>query len=438
MHYQRWYSEIGLIVSVLLAAVLLERLQWCPGEVPLIGYLLWQLWQFRRLSQLLDHPEDPHAIEPRGFIGAVYDQYYRMVREADRRERLLEQRIRRFEESSASLPDGVVSLDRSGNIEWFNAPAGRMLGLQSRDLGQRIVNVVRSPQFVALFDTDSTVDMIELPAHQQAHEVLEIIKVKDRGQRSLLVVRDVTHLRHLERVRQDFVANASHELRTPLTVISGYLESMAESDEQIPKGWQQPFRQMRQQASRMQQIIADMLSLAALEGERHLPQHDPVDVSKLLEEIREAGKRLSGEREHQIVLAIEQDARLLGSEKELHSAVANLLYNAVQHTPDGSHITLSWVLQNDGSGLLAVVDDGPGIPREHLHRLTERFYRVDVDRSRETGGTGLGLAIVKHIANIHDAEFTLTSEVGRGSRFELRFPPERLIAEPVRASGGAG
>ena len=425
MMSQRWYRELYLAIAVLLLGWGLDALQWLPALVPVAIYLAWQLWQIRRLIRILQAPDETNAQEPEGFFGVVYDHIYRDRRAAAQRERQLTKRILRFEESSASLPDGVVAYDRLGNVEWYNAPAGRLLGLTQRDLGQRIVNVVRSPPFVALFESSELSATTQMPAPTNSQLQLQLLKVSDGNQRSLLVVRDITQLRHLEQVRRDFVANASHELRTPLTVISGYLEAMADDSERLPAAWQTPVQQMGQQARRMQDIIADMLALAVLDGQQQLATETDISVGTLLEEIVAAAQQLSDS--HQFSLQPGSDAALRGAEKELHSAVSNLVYNAVQHTPAGSLITLSWSVNDQGQGCLSVEDNGDGIPAWHLNRLTERFYRIDADRSRATGGTGLGLAIVKHIATLHGAELQVSSEVGEGSRFTLLFPRSRLV-----------
>jgi len=423
---RRWYAELYLAITVLVVAWVLDTLHWLPALVTLAIYLFWQLWQFRRLLVLLQNPELADAREPAGFFGVVYDSLYRLRRTSEQRERQLTQRIRRFEESSASLPDGVVSFDRQGNIEWFNVSAGRLLGLTDRDLGQRIVNVVRSPRFVELFENPALSVATDMAAPQNSQLQLQLIKVSDGNRRTLLVVRDITQLRHLEQVRRDFVANASHELRTPLTVISGYLETLFADDDRMPPAWRQPIEQMSQQALRMQGIIADMLALAVLDGQQQPAAETDISIAELLEEVRQGAERLSGDH-HQLVVEVNSALNLRGAEKELHSAISNLVYNAVQHTPEGSRVCLSWRVDERGCGCLSVKDNGPGIPAQHLNRLTERFYRIDADRSRAAGGTGLGLAIVKHVATLHGAELNITSTLGEGSCFELCFPTSRLI-----------
>jgi len=427
MLLRRWYPELYLAIVTLMLAWVLDNQGWLAWPLPVTAYLGWQLWQLRRLLRLLHQPDNDHNPEPAGICGVIYDHLYRLQRVTEQRERQLSKRIQRFEESSASLPDGVVALDPKGQVEWFNAPAGRLLGLTAADLGLPIINVVRNPRFLQFCQTPELTATADIPAPKNNRVQLQLLKVSDGGQRTLLVVRNITKLRHLEQVRRDFVANASHELRTPLTVVHGYLQTMA-VDQSLPTDWQKPVEQMLQQTQRMQGIIADMLALAALEDREQPATEADVAVDKLLEEVRQGAERLSSGN-HELVVDIGSDQRLRGAEKELHSAVANLAYNAVQHTAPGSRISLGWRIDDQGRGCLRVGDNGTGIAAQHLERLTERFYRIDPDRSRATGGTGLGLAIVKHVATLHGAQLIITSNPGEGSCFELQFPASRVVED---------
>jgi len=226
-------------------------------------------------------------------------------------------------------------------------------------------------------------------------------------------------------VRRDFIANVSHELRTPLTVITGFLETLIDTETALDESWRRPMLQMQEQARRMQRIVDDLLFLARLEGHDDKLRSDPVDVPHLLAVLREDGLTLSGSKEHRISLEADAGLWLRGNEDELRSAFSNLIYNAVQYTPPGGAIAIRWFADDKGAHL-TVQDSGGGIAAHHLPRLTERFYRVDVGRSRESGGTGLGLAIVKHALQRHDALLVVASELGKGSVFSCDFPPERM------------
>ncbi|MCB1613375.1 MAG: PAS domain-containing sensor histidine kinase, partial [Xanthomonadales bacterium] len=217
-----------------------------------------------------------------------------------------------------------------------------------------------------------------------------------------------------------FVANVSHELRTPLTVINGYMEAL-EPEELGELGGL--FVQMRQQSRRMAHIVEDLLTLSRLEAQS-MPVADQVAMRPLLGTILRDAQALSAGR-HRIELCVSTELDLLGSGKDLHSAFSNLVVNAVRYTPDGGEIRLVWEMR-DQDACFSVSDTGPGIPAQHLPRLTERFYRVSNSRSRDSGGTGLGLAIVKHVLNSHGARLEIESRVGEGSCFRCVFPTQCL------------
>ncbi|HET7588315.1 MAG TPA: ATP-binding protein [Gammaproteobacteria bacterium] len=237
-------------------------------------------------------------------------------------------------------------------------------------------------------------------------------------------------LERIDQIRRDFVANASHELRTPLTVLRGYIDMM--HDESATGGaleiWRDPLENMVQQAERMQQIIADMLTLARLEVEESAAKYVRVDVQALLDKIMRQAESMS-RGNHTIQLDVQTGLNLLGHAAELENAFSNLIFNAIQHTPAGSQINVRWHRQAQRA-VFEVSDNGPGIPAEDIPRLTERFYRVDVARSRASGGTGLGLAIVKHALERHDSVLEINSQLGAGSAFRCVFPPRRIAGPP--------
>jgi two-component system phosphate regulon sensor histidine kinase PhoR len=238
------------------------------------------------------------------------------------------------------------------------------------------------------------------------------------------MTRDVTQLDRLETTRRDFVANVSHELKTPLTVLSGFLETLRDlplSDEQR----QQYLGLMHGQAQRMQNIVEDLLVLSKLESTSRPSQEDEMDMRAVIARLLADAKGMSRDQ-HQIDASQISDVRLMGAEDELVSAFSNLVSNAIRYTPIGGKITLEWSINPKGCGVFSVRDTGPGIESQHLPRLTERFYRVDRSRSRETGCTGLGLAIVNNITTRHQAQLVIDSEVGKGSCFSIVFPERRL------------
>lgn len=414
-------------------------LGWIGGDagvgagLGLLAYVAWHLRNVLRLATSLSGDGDtPESI---GLWGDLFERLHRARREATTTRRRLAQIVLRFEESSAALPDAAVALGEEGTIDWCNEAAQRLLGLRTpRDIGQRITNVVRDPAFARYFaGHGERAEGVDFTAPQDDSLALHAQIIAFGQGRRLLVVRDVTAGRRLEQVRRDFVANASHELRTPLTVVYGFLETLTAADGELPPRWRRPLELMTQQTLSMQRIIDDMLMLARLEGDAGRHSESDIDVPNLLQQIRAEALALSGARNHRVELDLDPQLWLHGSEAELRSAFSNLVGNAVQHTPDGSLITVRWRDQ-DGCPLLAVQDNGDGIAAEHLPRLSERFYRVDASRSRSRGGTGLGLAIVKHALARHDAQLRVHSQIGAGSTFSCVFPAAAARHAPATAA----
>jgi len=346
--------------------------------------------------------------------------------------------LSRFKESTAAMPDATVVLTKDDYIEWFNKAAKRYLGLQTKkDVGQRIDNLVRHSRFSEFLASGDFSEPLEMPSPLDDQRQFSFRIVPYGKNQKLLVVRDISRIKRLERMRSDFVANVSHELRTPLTVISGYLENMAADDAEQTAQWNKCLAQMQGQTQRMTRLVEDLLMLSRLEDEDKTVVRDPVAVSAMLASLVEDARVLSGERQHHISLECDEGLWLRGSEKELTSAFSNLLFNAVQYTPAQGHIAVRWYRDGD-KACFEVRDDGIGIAIQHVHRLTERFYRVDTGRSREHGGTGLGLAIVKHVLDRHEAWLGIESQPGKGSVFRCVFGSRLLMQRDDSASDTAG
>jgi two-component system phosphate regulon sensor histidine kinase PhoR len=356
----------------------------------------------------------------------VLTALHRYERAAARRETQLDDALTRFRRAAQALPDGVVILDSENRIEWCNDTAAAQLGLDpDADSGQAIANLVRAPSFI-----DYLAGIDGAPIRVPVRENLLALQLVPYGQaQKLLLSRDVTQAERVETLRRDFVANVSHELRTPLTVLVGFLETVREL-KLDPQRTRDYLGMMQEQSARMQRIIEDLLTLSLLESAPS-PPAERVRLRPLLERVLADAEALSAGR-HRVMLNARPKVDLLGSESELASAFGNLVTNAIRYTPRGGEVRLAWHDGPDGSSF-SVEDTGVGIAAEHLPRLTERFYRVDRSRSRETGGTGLGLAIVKHAAARHQAKLDIDSQLGKGSRFTLRFPGKRTV--PVEPAG---
>ena len=315
---------------------------------------------------------------------------------------------------------------KSGEIEDFNQAAARLLGLSSQDRGQNILTLVRDPSASALFRGAEESEIVEIAAPADDTRRLELRRVLIDRDRTLIVVRDITELNRALTMRQDFVANVSHELRTPLTVIVGYLEQSADADDDtvrtiLPK--------LTSPVRRMQALVDDLLTLTRLEsgGMPDESAMEYVDVSQVLHIIASEARGLSGGR-HRLTLQADEHLGIRGMPGELYSAFANLITNAVRYSPDGGNIDVRWFDGEDGARF-EVRDQGMGIAPEHLTRLTERFYRIDLAPSRVRGGTGLGLAIVKHVLRRHGSVLRVESELGNGSLFYCEFPASAMEVE---------
>lgn len=359
-----------------------------------------------------------------GELGYRIERSLRLRDQAVHRE---SQRLSQFLSAIEASPNGVILLDGQDQIEWCNGVGADHFGLDPvRDRLQRIGNLVRAPAFAAWLQTGLPVEALVIDSPAGRGRTLSLLlRAYGEGHR-LLLTQDVTERERSDAMRRDFVANVSHEIRTPLTVLAGFVETMATLPLSEAER-QRVLALMAQQTERMQALVADLLTLAGLEGSPRPPTDQWVDAGALLQQVLADGQALSRGR-HVVALVPGPSPQLAGNRHELLSAVGNLVNNAVRYTPPQGCVDVRLVLRDDGSVEIEVSDTGPGIAREHIPRLTERFYRVDGSRSRETGGTGLGLAIVKHVAQRHGGELLIDSELGRGSRFRLLLPAARVRA----------
>ena len=362
-----------------------------------------------------------------GAWGGIFSLLARLVRNQDQNQEQLNSALERLRQATAAMPEGIVILDEENRIEWSNKMAEQHFGINfSRDAYQQVTYLVRQPQFANYLLTRNYSEPLVMEQSRHHGLLLSLQLVPYGDKQKLLISHDVTRLREMEVMRQDFVANVSHELRTPLTVIYGFLEIFAEEDEIDSKMYKQAVVLMTEQANRMKGLLEDLLTLSQLENVRNEVHEEIIDVVDLLKEIYQETESIDSGRHH-INSELNTDIKLLGSKSELRSVFSNLINNAIKYTPDEGTVTLKWEILGDGRGVFSVQDNGIGIRSEHIPRLAERFYRVDLSRSRATGGTGLGLAIVKHALNRHQAELKIVSEIGKGSCFSAQFPSRRLI-----------
>jgi two-component system phosphate regulon sensor histidine kinase PhoR len=391
----------------------------CLALLAVLAYHLRHLYALRRWLERGDSPDPPRA---RGAWDELHALMHRSRRESAKREAELAEALARWRAAARALPDGVAILD-GDRIAWCNDSSRVHLEIDpAQDIGRPITHLVRIPEFLEYLETgDYSKPVIVQPPYAPGR-VLSLQAVKYGEDQRLVLSRDVTQFKQVERMRREFVANVSHELRTPLTVVSGFLETLR--DEKDPEAAQRYITMMTEQSKRMERLVEDLLVLSSLESSPPPPMEDPIDMPALVERLGAEARALSGGK-HRIETESEPGIDLVGSEKEIASAFGNLVSNAIRYTPERGTVKLHWHGTPEGAAF-DVVDTGIGIAPEHISRLTERFYRVDRGRSRETGGTGLGLAIVKHALVRHGAALDVSSTPGKGSRFSARFTGPRV------------
>ncbi|WP_395489466.1 phosphate regulon sensor histidine kinase PhoR [Cedecea davisae] len=390
--------------------------------------LSWHFWNLLRLSWWLWVDRSMTPPPGRGSWEPLLYGLHQMQLRNKKRRKELGNLIKRFRSGAESLPDAVVLTTEEGSIFWCNGLAQQLLGLRwPDDNGQNILNLLRYPEFTQYVANQQFNRPLTLVMNNGRHLEFRLMPYAD-GQ-WLMVARDVTQMHQLEGARRNFFANVSHELRTPLTVLQGYLEMMQDQALEGPLR-DKALHTMREQTSRMEGLVRQLLTLSRIEAAPALSMNEKIDVPLMLRVVEREAQTLSQQKQT-LTFNVEPGLQVYGNEEQLRSAISNLVYNAVNHTPEGTHITVTWRRQPHGVAF-SVKDTGPGISAEHLPRLTERFYRVDKARSRQTGGSGLGLAIVKHALSHHDARLEIESKPGQGSTFSFVLP-ERLIAQDPAA-----
>ena len=429
-----WWRPLGVLASVLLVAVILRA---SSGWVAALGFLagiqafvtLRRLWQEFRLSRWLENPDE---VDPPDATGTWGDIFYRLQK-LQRRQRAsrseLTTALEQFEHAAQAVPDGMIILNGNEQIEWCNPASRTYLGLDSdRDRGQFVRYLLRQAHFLEFLDAaDYSRRLVcKSPINREVSLSLQLVPFGEG--KKLLVARDITELERVDAMRRDFIANVSHELRTPLTVVGGFVETLADAPDLPASESRRYFDLMHDHTRRMQRLLDDLLTLSRLESADHSLKDEPVNVQELALALKAEAESLSRGR-HRVSLQLDSGAWLKGNLQEIRSALGNLVSNAVRYTPEGGEIILAW-RECDGEAVFSVTDSGEGIAAEHIPRLTERFYRIDRSRSRETGGTGLGLAIVKHVLTRHGARLEIQSIPGKGSTFSAIFPAQRLQHAP--------
>ena len=414
-------AAVSIIVGLLLGPVIGLSV----AVAALSALLMIHLAYTGMLASWLERPDLDRIPDGWGIWADVFARLYRTRRSTEQNERRLLENEERFRRTISALPEGIVLVDATLQIDWCNPVAEQHLGISLRaDQGLRVTNLVRDPEFVNYMTSARFDQALVFQPMSRPGLALEVRVVEFELARSIVITRDITQRERVDAVRRDFIANVSHELRTPLTVVNGFLETLIDAQSENGTTRQHHLQLMHEQAQRMHRLVEDLLTLSRLESRETPVADETVDVRQLVREVADEARALSLGR-HQIDVDL-TPGFVLGSREELRSAFANIVSNAVRYTPDGGIISLAWHEDASG-GRFEVSDTGLGVAPEDIPRLTERFYRVDKSRSRETGGTGLGLAIVKHVLLRHGGHLDVQSEIGRGSTFSAVLPATRLI-----------
>lgn len=426
-----WWRPL-LVLCALIAVALSAALFWglMVGMLVFIAglllYLGYHLHQMSVFSVWLQHGERARIPTASGSWDEIFYGLDRLMRRQKRSTSKLSAVLERFEHAAQAIPDGIVMLNEADQIDWFNPAASRHFGLdENTDRGQFIGYLIRQSAFHEYLSGDDYREplIMKSPANREMSLSVQMVPFGDK--QKMLISRDITQFEMVEAMRRDFVANVSHELRTPLTVVGGFLETFIDMGSIPPEDFHKYCDLMQQQTERMRRLVDDLLTLSRLESPQNRLVEARVDMVALVQSLYQDAQSLSAGR-HQISLVNESSDALLGNADELTSALGNLVSNAVRYTPAGGTVVLRWGWRDDAL-CFSVQDSGEGIEAQHIPRLTERFYRVDRGRSRETGGTGLGLAIVKHVLTRHQGRLVIESKVGQGSCFSACFPLSRVI-----------
>ena len=401
------------------------------AQFVIIGLGVYICWIYINLYRLAEWTLNLRRRQARqhhfkGIWGEIADDMVLLDGRHEKDKLRLQEVVQRVQQMATALSDGVLLLDQRMHTQWWNRTAEEFFDLRAYDRGRKLTNILREPEFVRYFKKQDFDQPLQIESLRQPELYLQFQLYRFGQGEILIVVRDISQLHKLEQMRKDFVANVSHELRTPLTVLRGYIETLADSNE-LPARWHGALTQMEQQSLRMTSLINDLITLSKLETDERVSATEEVHIQPLVEMILNDAAAIN---HNDIILKSSGDNELIlrGSEKELRSAISNLVFNAVKYSPSGSSVKVRYRVTRLKNVIISVTDNGSGIDPKHIPRLAERFYRADTGRTRDAGGTGLGLAIVKHVMLRHNGYLKIRSKLGRGSKFSLYFPLHRVVA----------
>ena len=420
---------IGLLGWLLLSAIIgyIFGHLWAFVALTSIGMLMWHYRHLHQLMMWLWQSKSISPPESKGIWGHIYNGLYRQIKRHRQKLKSLNDKIRQFRDGAEALPDAALVLSNELTILWGNKKAQKLLGVRwPSDVGQRIDNLLRAPEFAQYLDAQAYDSPCLLLSPVNNEIQLEIRLMSYDSENILLLARDISHIHRLEEMRRDFVANVSHELKTPLTVVRGYVEMVQATEHALDPHWQKAFNTIEGQVSRMDRLVEQLLILSRVEIHADIDNKQLVYMPSMIMALVDDARWLNQQKQHVIEHDIDDAIGVVGIETEIKSACANLLSNAIAYTPANGRIQVQWQ-QHGSKAKFSVKDNGVGIRPEDINRLTERFYRIDKSRSRETGGSGLGLAIVKHVLHHHNAELVINSTWQQGSEFAIYFDSSNLV-----------
>jgi two-component system phosphate regulon sensor histidine kinase PhoR len=389
-------------------------------------FLLLHMFWIYKLSKWLNNPSLSNLPHGTGVWQHIFTKHYQIFKESKKSKKNLVSTLDQFTQAAEALMDGVVALNESNEIIWSNRRSQVMLNLNSKkDTGQPINYIFRNTDLISYLEKGNYEESIKVNLEASNTKTIEIKIVMFGEKQKVLIAKDISQAIKIESDRKEFISNVSHELKTPLTVISGFIETLEDMFTISGKEHKNILKMMGDQAYNMSKLIDDLLLLSNVESSIFQNRSEKLLINTIMSKIKKNISILDA-KNHKIKYQIDSSLTIYGSKKEIESAFLNLITNAVRYTDKDGFISISWGLIN-GLPIFEVRDTGSGIQQKHINRITERFYRVDTDRSRDTGGTGLGLSIVKNIIKKHDGELKITSAIGKGSSFKLIFTKESII-----------
>jgi len=388
-------------------------------------YLLSHVYWIYRLNKWLKSPNLSTIPNGSGIWEEIFATLYREYRKQKRSKSELTTTLGRFMTAAEAIPDGIIALNQNNEIEWCNKPSEKMLDIHlAKDINQPINYLLRETSFTEYLNDNKYEGTLKLISWRNTGRSFEILLVPFGVSQKLLICRDITQIEKNDSIKRDFIANVSHELKTPLTVIVGFLETLSDMKNEFNTKTRPYLQMMLEQSDRMKKLVEDLLQLSSIESNAAPAEKKEIDMAELFKKLKKDSDLVSGKL-HKINMSINRNITLLGYEKEIYSAFLNLVSNAIRYTKEGGSIHVIWDIK-DQKPFFEVQDSGIGIDEKLIPRLTERFFRIDADRSRNSGGTGLGLSIVKHVCIRHQAQIEITSQIGKGSHFKITFPQERF------------